>query len=192
MRTRDAFHLNTHQSFNDNETILYELMVNTLNFTENQYVCLRTQGGYGTLRDLNQWKHKDIKDWCNTMSTRSVTRGRRTFGDLKIKQLQGIAWWVTDCILRNINLDVDDFKAKEEEYRANAAYAYLDTEADDVSIDKPEKFEYKNWIAWEESVYLYFDSLSNLRGVPLVYVIRKDLSPGTDRNSLTRKEQNDI
>ena len=84
---------------NDNETVLFELMVNFLNFTENQYVCLREQGGYGTLRDLNQWKYKDIRDWCNAMSTRPTTRGGRTFGDLKIKQLQGIAWWVTDCIL---------------------------------------------------------------------------------------------
>ncbi len=173
----------------DNETVLYELMVNFLNFTENQYICLRDQGGYGKLRDLNQWKHKDIRDWCNTMSTRPATRGRRTFGDLKIKQLQGIAWWVTDCILRNIPLDVDVFKANEEEFRANAAYAYLEKEADDVSIDKPEKFEYKNWIAWEESVYMYFDSLLNLRGVPLVYVIRKDTPPGTDKNTFSRKDQ---
>ena len=38
---------------NDDETVFYELIVNALNFTENQYVCLRTQGGYGTLHDLN-------------------------------------------------------------------------------------------------------------------------------------------
>ena len=147
---------------NPDETILYELMTNFYLFSEQQYECLKEQGGYGTLADLNQWQYKDIKDWCTAISARPATRGGRTFGDLKIKQLQGIAWWATDCILRDIPLDVDAFKANEEEYRANAAYSYLETEADDVDIDKPEKFKYKNWIAWEESVYMYFDSIMNL------------------------------
>ena len=129
---------------NGDETVLYELMVNTLNFTENQYVCLRTQVGYGTLHHLIQWKHKDTKDWCTIMSKLPTTRGGRTFGDLKIKQLQGIAWWVTDCILRDIGLDVDVFKASEQEYRANAEYDYLEFQSGDVTINKPEKFEFKN------------------------------------------------
>ena len=174
---------------NDDESILFELMHNFLHFTEGQYTTLREQGGYSTLRDLNQWRHKDIKDWCTTMSSRPAARGGRTYGDLKIKQLQGIAWWVTDRILRNLPLDVNDFKAKEEEYRANAQFAHLESENDDVTLDKPSKFEYKNWIAWEETVYLYFDSITNLRGVPMSYVIRKGLPNGTDIATLDRKEQ---
>ncbi len=174
---------------NDDETILFELMYNSLNFTEGQYTTLRDQGGYGTLRDLNQWRHKEIYDWCVAMSGRSVARGGRTYGDLKIKQLQGIAWWVTDRCLRSLPLDVNDFKAKEEEYRANAQFAYLESKNDDVTLDKPGKFEYKNWIAWEETVYLYFDSITNLRGVPMAYVIRKDLPAGTDIATLERKDQ---
>ena len=175
---------------NDDETVLFELMVNTLNFTEGQYTTLRDQGGYGTLRDLNQWRHKEIYDWCVALSgTRSAARGGHTYGDLKIKQLQGIAWWVTDRCLRSLPLDVDDFKGKEEEYRANAQFAYLKSKSDDVTLDKPGKFEYKNWIAWEETVYLYFDSITNLRGVPLVYVIRKDLPNGTEFDTLARKDQ---
>ena len=120
------------------------------------------------------------------MYTRPATRGGSTSGDLKIKQLQGIAQWVTDCI---IPLKVNVFKANEEVFKANAAYAYRESEANDVTIDKPEKFEYKNWIAWEESFYMYFDSLLNLRTVSLIYFIRKDLPPGTNSNTLSRKDQ---
>ena len=40
------------------------------------------------------------------MSSRTSTRQGRNYGDLKIKQLQGIAWWVTDCMLRNKELDI--------------------------------------------------------------------------------------
>ena len=182
-RNANALGLNT------DETILYELMVNFLNFTEDQYVSLRTQGGYGRLQDLNQWRYKEIKDWCTSMSNRPPTRGGRTYGDLKVKQLQGIAWWVTDCSLRNLPLDVDIFKANADDYRANAEYEYRESEADDISIDKPAKFEYKNWIAWEESVYMYFDSITNLKGAPLSYVIRKDLVETADLAAMTRKEQ---
>ena len=154
------------------EIILFELMVNFHNFTQAQYVCLRNIGGYGTLMDLNQWRYKDIRKWCETMTTTAVNRGGRTFGDLKIKQLQGIAWWVSDSVLRNaIPLDVDVYKADADNYKLNAELDHLDNEKDTVEVDKPSKFEYKNWIEWEESVQMYFDSKNNLKGIPLSYII---------------------
>ena len=172
----------------DGEAVLFELMTNFHSFTEAQYLSLRNHGGYGTLRDY-QWRYKDIKDWCSAMTTRPANRGGRTYGDLKVKQLQGISWWVTDCTLRNKELNVNEYKADPDRYRMNAEYDYLESMNDDVSIDKPEKFEYKNWIPWEESVYMYFDSITNLRGIPMSYVICKDLQVGVDINELSRKEQ---
>ena len=174
---------------NAEETELYELMVNFHSFTQNQYICLRNMGGYGTLADLNQWRYKSIRKWCKNMGALAVNRGGRTFGDLKIKQLQGIAWWVTDSTLRNLPLDVNVYKADSDTYKLNAELDHLDQEHDDVTVDKPKKFQYKDWIEWEESVYMYFDSLKNLQNVPLSYVIRKDLPVGTLLTSLERKEQ---
>ena len=66
------------------EQELYELMMSHLRFTHDQYVCLRNLGGYSMLRDLDQWGHKDIRDWCQNMARVTQTRGGRTFGDLKI------------------------------------------------------------------------------------------------------------
>ena len=39
---------------NADETVLFEVMTNHHNFTEDQFLCLRDHGGYGTLDDLNQ------------------------------------------------------------------------------------------------------------------------------------------
>ena len=105
----------------DGEAVLFELMTNFHSFMEaHQYLSLRNHGGYGFLCDLNQWRYKDIKDWCSAMTSRPVNRGGRTYGDLKVKQLQGILWWVTDCILRNKELNVSEYKADPDGYRMNA------------------------------------------------------------------------
>ena len=174
---------------NPDEQELYELMVNHLRFTHEQYVCLRNLGGYGTLRDLDQWGYKDIRDWCQNMARVTQNRGGRTFGDLKVKQLQAISWYVTDTLLRGQLIDVDEFKAQPGEYRMRAEFDYNNSQDKTVIVDKPAKFEYKKWIGWEESVYRYFDSVKNTRGVPLSYVIRKDLPAGTDVAALSRHDQ---
>ena len=170
------------------EQYLYELMVVTLNFTHAQYVCLKEMGGYSEMADLNQWKYKEISSWCHNMGRLSAARGGRTFGDLKVRQLQAIAWYVTDTLLRGQVIDVDEFKLDPDEYRQRAAFDY-DNSQTTVTLDKPAKFEYKNWISWEDSVYRYFDSVYNVRGLPLSYVIRKDLAAGTQISTLDRHDQ---
>ena len=159
------------------EAILYELMTNFHSFTQDQYIALKEQGGYSTLADLDQWQHKDIKDWCVSITARAINRGGRTFGDLKIKQLQGIAWWATDTLLRNQVLDVNEYKANPDDYKFNAELDYRETKkANTIKVDKPEKFDYKKWIEWEVSVDSYFKSITNLKKVPMSYVIRKSVT----------------
>jgi len=59
----------------------------------------------------------------------------------------------------------------------------------DEAADKPEKFKYMNWNKWEESVYIYLDSIVGKSGAPLSYVIRKELGEGTKWEELERKVQ---
>ena len=148
------------------EQYLYELMVVTLRFTHDQYVCLKEQGGYSKMADLNQWKYKEISAWCHDMGILTLAQGGRTFGDLKVRQLQAIAWYVTDTLLRGQMIDVDEFKLDPKEYRTRAAFDYTNSQSA-VTLDKPAKFEYKNWISWEESVYQYLDSNKNSKVLPL-------------------------
>ena len=46
-------------SLNEDESILFEFMVNHLKFADEQYICPRESGIYETLDDLNHLKHKD-------------------------------------------------------------------------------------------------------------------------------------
>ena len=108
---------------------------------------------------------------------------------MKVRQLQAIAWWVTDCKLRNNPLDPNEYKADSDSYRLNAEMDFRESKKEQATIDKPSTFEYKDWIKWEESVHMYFDSMDNLKGIPISYVIRKDLPPGTALATLDRKQQ---
>ena len=55
----------------------------------------------------------------------------------------------------------------------------------DETVNKPEKFEYRNWNQWEELVYLYLDSVISKCGA----VIRKGLAEDTEWESLDPKIQ---
>jgi hypothetical protein len=158
------------------QTELYELLCNFHSFSHEQYVCLKDQGGYDTLGSMYNWRHKDIYKWCSNMGSLNLNRGGRTFQHNRVRQLQGIAWYVTDCIRRSKQVDVDEYKGNPDEYKDCAEVDYLEGEQDGISVSKPEKFAYKDWIEWEQSVYTYFESVSNSNNIPLVYVIRKDLN----------------
>ena len=169
---------------------LYELLVNFHNFTHEQYVCLMNTGGYSTLMDFVGWGHKAIRKWCENITSLSHTRGGRTFGDNKIKQLQGVAWYVNDCQLRATVKDIDgDYKPNSVIYKQNAEMDHLGQQHETVTVNKPAPFSYENWIKWEDSIYTYFDSERNASGVPLSYVIRRALPAGTVLGALSRDEQ---
>ena len=42
-------------------------------------------------------------------------------------------------------------------------------------VSKPREFSHKYWNQWDDSIYNYFASSKNSRGVPLFCVIRKDI-----------------
>jgi len=69
-------------------------------------------------------------------------------------------------------------------------FVEIDSEIDkDKAADKPDKFKYSSWNKWEESVYIYLDSIVGKNDAPLSYVIRKDLEEGTEYDKLDRKVQ---
>ena len=86
----------------------------------------------------------------------------------------------------------DDFLLKFKMIVLNTyiKFAKIDSQiGKDDAADKPDKFKYADWIKWEESIYIYLNSVITKAGVPLSYVIRKDLDADTDWESLDRKVQ---
>ena len=51
-----------------------------------------------------------------------------------------------------------------------------DTRYGKGDLRKPKEFSHEKWNQWEDSIYNYFASSKNSRGVPLSYVIKKDTS----------------
>jgi len=69
-------------------------------------------------------------------------------------------------------------------------YAEIDSEiGKDEAADKSEKVKYSLWNKWEESVYIYLDSIIGKSGAPLPHVIRKDHEERTKWSELDRKTQ---
>jgi len=165
---------------------LYKLLRDFHGFTRQQCITLREQG-YMTLSDLVDWEYKDVRSLLENLSNRPTTRGGQQFGDRRIKQLQGLSWFVTDRSQRGLTYDLDLYKAEANMY---IKFAKIDAQVGkEDTAEKPEKFKYSNWIKWEESVYIYLNSIITKAGVPLSYVIRKDLDEDTDWESLNRRDQ---
>ena len=109
------------------------------------------------------------------------------FGDRRIKQLQALSWFVTDRDRRGMTYDLELYQA---EVNAYIKFAKIDSQiGKDNAADKPDKFKYSNWNKWEESVYIYLNSIITKAGIPLSYVIRKDLEDDADWESLDRNVQ---
>ena len=166
--------------------LLHELLRNFHNFNREQCAKLRAEG-YSSLLDLVNWKYKDIRSLLENLSNRPTTRGGQQFGDRKIKELQALSLFITDRNRRGLSYDLDLYRDEATQY---ISFAEIDSEIDkDEAVDKPEKFKYANWNKWEESVYIYLDSIVGKSGAPLSYVVRKDLGQDVSWDELDRKTQ---
>ena len=165
---------------------LYKILRGHHNFNQQQCVKLRAEG-YSSLSDLVNWRYKNIRSLLENLSNRPSTRGGQYFGDKRIKELQALSWFVTDRSRRGLSFDMDLYQQESDQY---IYFAEIDSEIEkDAAADKPEKFKYSNWNKWEESVYIYLNSVITKNGVPLSYVIRKDLDEDVEWETLDRKVQ---
>ena len=79
---------------------------------------------------------------------------------------------MTDLTLRGKIIDLNNFKTDIiadaiEESRID----FEDTKDGKGGLSKPKEFSHEKWTQWEDSIYNYFASRENSRGVPLSYVI---------------------
>ena len=82
-----------------------------------------------------------------------------------------------------------EYELDPDTYIQNAVIAAAHAAADDSKSEKPKEFQYKNWISWEDSLEIYLESINSVCGVPLSYVIRKDLPLGSNWDDLDHVQQ---
>ena len=156
---------------------LVNVLDNVCRLNVNQRMTL-INDGYDTARSLVHWNYKSIRSWCEGKSKLAVNRGGCTFGDRKIKCIQALAYWCTNAYLQGDTLDIvnlfDDDALNEAIIESELDY---DDSKKDAVLDKPGKFSHEKWQEWEESIYNYFASSRNARGIPYAYVIRKMPNP---------------
>ena len=167
--------------------LLFSVLRGFHEFSLDQCQTLRNEG-YSSLAHLYNWRHDSIRKLLEAISNRPVTRGGRHFGDRKIKELQALAWYLTDRSRRGLPPDLDLYCGNADQYISLAETDSLVSDRETI-ITKPGKFKYSEWNQWEESVYLYLNSIMSSCGAPLSYVIRKDLDPETEWNSLDSDAQ---
>jgi hypothetical protein len=162
--------------------LLIDVLDDVCRLTETQRDVL-VNDGYDTARSLVHWNYKSIRNWCESKCKLALNRGGCTYGDRKIKCIQALAYWCTNAYLQGKPLDIEgeyDDDAQDEAI-IESELDYNDSKKDAV-LDKPSKFSHEKWQEWEESIYNYFSSSRNVRGIPYSYVIRKEPNPMTPTN----------
>ena len=123
--------------------LLFRLLRGFHEFSLEQCETLREEG-YSSLSHLYNWKYDGIRSLLENLSNRPVTRGGRRYGDRKIKELQALAWYLTDRRRRGLPRDLDLYCQNADHYIEQAETDFLNSKKEST-IKKPEKFKYSDW-----------------------------------------------
>ena len=80
-------------------------------------VCHLTHGQTGTLildgydgpASVINWRYDAIRKWAQEKSKITQGRGGCTYGDRKIKAIQGLVWWINEQTLRGLDVNLMHF-----------------------------------------------------------------------------------
>lgn len=156
----------------NNQQDFQDCLRDKLRFTNRQIDVLMGDG-YETADDLAFWSYSDISGWVTHKEKIKSGNATILFGDMRKKNLTGLAWWITERVRTGLPVELAEFD--DEARRQSIIEARV--EHDDTKVEtqatKPEKFKYEEWPEWEKSVYTYLLSSRNSMGIPMAYVIRK-------------------
>ena len=134
--------------------------------------------GFNTLDDLGEMVLKDISYICTTISKLPNNRGGVRIGYGLIRRLKGLVWWVKDHLRRGLTPDETDWTLAT----CKDAIDFMDMEEargeEDNKIEPPGKLKESDWVQWELKLTNFLQNMYGNSGVPLHYVIRKDLPDG--------------
>jgi hypothetical protein len=127
---------------------------------------------------LNDFALKDVADMCKKISGLSNARGGVRIGYNLVRRLKGFVFWVKDHHRRDQQPDAADWNMEA----CRASLESMDIEEkrakDDTKIDAPGKLKPADWQQWELKLINFLQSLSGASGVPLNYVVRKEVPAG--------------
>jgi hypothetical protein len=147
--------------------------------TPNTRASVRNEG-FALVSDFGMMKASNFSAMSARITKMKPAEGGFRFGEVHIRNLEALAFWVRDKQRRNELIVAEEFTVEERD-RCRSLVDTERIEIDQAEASKaasPVKFEVANWVAWEIVFTNYLSGIYGVSGVPLHYVIRKPLQPG--------------
>jgi hypothetical protein len=136
--------------------------------------------GFALVSDFGMMKASNFSAMSARITKMKPAQGGFRFGEVQIRNLEALAFWVRDKQRRNEAIVAEEFTVEERD-RCRSLVDTERIEIDQAEASKaasPVKFEVANWVAWEIVFTNYLSGIYGVSGIPLHYVIRKPLQPG--------------
>jgi hypothetical protein len=89
-------------------------------------------------------------------------------GDLQMRNLLALAWWVQGRYLMGLDMDPFLFTPAQCLIQMEEAEGKVQMQKDKKDAPAPAKFEGDKWIDWHEAIVNYFSQHLGYAGVPLI------------------------
>ena len=169
-------------------TPLQDLFDNVMSLNLAQRTCLHNEDIF-TLDDLLDLSPKEMSEWANRKSGLTAARGGCRWGIAAIKKLQALIFWAIDSNRRGINVVPADFTPDVMAQYREFVRVDLNTEASEDKTELPGALKDAKWVEWNITLHNYLMAKKGINGIPLAYVIRKPIPPGTMFPTLSREQQ---
>ena len=142
-------------------------------------VSVRSEG-FADISDFGMMKVTNFASMATRISRMRPTAGGFRFGEVHVRNLEALAFWVRDKQRRNEPLVAREFtQAVRDQSRRDVDTEYIEiSQAEASKTTAPAKFVAADWVSWEIVFINYLAGIYGVSGVPLNYVIRKDLPGG--------------
>jgi hypothetical protein len=132
--------------------------------------------GFAPVADLRDFAIKDVNSLCKKISTLSNARGGVLIGYALVCKLKGLIYWVKDHLRRGITPDDEDWTLEVCKSSIQAMDIEEARNKEDTKMDPPGKLKATDWLQWELKLVNFLQSMHGTSGVPLHYVIRKEVA----------------
>jgi hypothetical protein len=136
--------------------------------------------GFADISDFGMMKVTNFASMATRISRMRPAAGGFRFGEVHVRNLEALAYWVRDKQRRNELLVAREFtQAVRDQCRRDVDTEYIEiTQAEASKTTAPAKFVATDWVSWEIVFANYLAGLYGVSGVPLSYVIRKNVPGG--------------
>ena len=165
-----------------------EMLTAVLRLNANQVKCLKDED-FTALEDLRNFSPKEVTEWTKQKDGKTDNRGGCRWGLPKVKNLQALAYWVTDSFRRGLQIVPPDFTPQVLESYKELVRVEGDPKKSDTDTELPPVLKDHKWEEWCILLQNYLMSKTGINSIPLYYVIREDLAPGTTLADLDRDSQ---